>query len=189
MRRLAACVGDTQRPSPGGSGRRSGTSGPWLAPAYVFAASIAALVVPRGRDRGPSGLGTYRKAKSLFRPGPAAARSRWRLRAAMAAIQRLAAACHSRAQQGPARRSTAGHAAQDGEGVVSGVPSREDLGTRLGVRIHTSSRKPALRLLCMGVALVLRNIWVWLHAEVMAQPWHGARQLQPQALRFARLML
>ncbi len=30
--------------------------------------------------------------------------------------QRLAAACHSRAQQGPARRSTAGHAAQDGVG-------------------------------------------------------------------------
>jgi hypothetical protein len=56
-------------------------------------------------------------------------------------------------------------------------------------RIRTSSRKPALRLLFMGVALVLRNVWVWLHAEVMAHPQHGARQLRPQALRFARLLL
>lgn len=56
-------------------------------------------------------------------------------------------------------------------------------------RIRTSSRKPALRLLFMGVALVLRNVWVWLHAEVMAQPRRGARQLRPQSMRFARLLL
>jgi hypothetical protein len=41
----------------------------------------------------------------------------------------------------------------------------------------------------MGVALVLRNVWVWLHAEVMAQPQRGARQLRPQSLRFARLLM
>ena len=56
-------------------------------------------------------------------------------------------------------------------------------------RIRTSSRKPALRLLFVGVALVLRNVWVWLQAEVMAQPQRGARQLRPQALRFARVLL
>jgi putative transposase len=56
-------------------------------------------------------------------------------------------------------------------------------------RIRTSSRKPALRLLFMGVALVLRNVWVWLHAEVMAQPQRGARQLRPHSLRFARLLV
>ena len=56
-------------------------------------------------------------------------------------------------------------------------------------RIRTSSRKPALRLLFMGVALVLRNVWVWWHAEVIAQPQRGARQLRPQSLRFARLLL
>jgi putative transposase len=56
-------------------------------------------------------------------------------------------------------------------------------------RIRTSSRKPALRLLFMGVALVLRNVWVWLHAEVMAQPQRGARQLRPQSIRFARLLM
>jgi hypothetical protein len=32
-------------------GRRSGRSRPWLAPTYVFAAPIAALVVSRGPDR------------------------------------------------------------------------------------------------------------------------------------------
>ena len=56
-------------------------------------------------------------------------------------------------------------------------------------RIRTSSRKPALRLLFMGVALVLRNIWVWLHAEVMAQPRRGASQLRPQSMRFARFLM
>jgi Transposase DDE domain len=56
-------------------------------------------------------------------------------------------------------------------------------------RIRTSSRKPALRLLFMGVALVLRNVWVWLHAEVMAQPQRGARKLRPQSLHFARVLL
>jgi hypothetical protein len=56
-------------------------------------------------------------------------------------------------------------------------------------RIRTSSRKPALRLLFMGVALVLRNVWVWLHAEVMAQPQRGARHLRPHSLRFARLLV
>ena len=56
-------------------------------------------------------------------------------------------------------------------------------------RIRTSSRKPALRLLFVGVAFVLRNVWVWLQAEVMAQPQRGARQLRPQALRFGRVLL
>ena len=56
-------------------------------------------------------------------------------------------------------------------------------------RMRTSTRNPALRLLFMGVALVLRNVWVWLHAEVLAQPQRGARQLRPQSLRFARLLM
>jgi hypothetical protein len=56
-------------------------------------------------------------------------------------------------------------------------------------RIRTSSRNPVLRLLFVGVALVLRNVWVWLHAEVLAEPQRGARQLRPESLRFARLLL
>ena len=46
-----------------------------------------------------------------------------------------------------------------------------------------------MRLLFVGVALVLRNVWVWLHAEVIAVPRRGAKQLRLQSLRFARLLL
>jgi hypothetical protein len=56
-------------------------------------------------------------------------------------------------------------------------------------RMRTSSRTPTLRLWFMGVALVWRNVWVWWHAEVRAQPQRGARHLRPQSLRFARLLL
>jgi hypothetical protein len=41
----------------------------------------------------------------------------------------------------------------------------------------------------MGVALVLRNVWGWLHAEVMARPQRGARQWPPPSLRFARWLV
>jgi hypothetical protein len=56
-------------------------------------------------------------------------------------------------------------------------------------RIRTSSRNPVLRLLFVGVALILRNIWVWLHAEVIAEPQRGALHLCPESMRFARLLL
>jgi hypothetical protein len=56
-------------------------------------------------------------------------------------------------------------------------------------KIKTSSRNPVLRLLFVSVAFVMRNVWVWLHAEVIAEPRRGARKLQPASLRFARLLL
>ena len=56
-------------------------------------------------------------------------------------------------------------------------------------RIRTSSRNPVLRLVFIGVALTLRKVWVWLHAEVMAVPRRGAQQLRPESMRFARLLL
>jgi hypothetical protein len=56
-------------------------------------------------------------------------------------------------------------------------------------RIRTSSRNPVLRLVFVAIALVLRNVWVWLHAEVIAEPQRGARQFRPQSLRFARVLL
>jgi hypothetical protein len=56
-------------------------------------------------------------------------------------------------------------------------------------RMRTSRRQPAWHLLFMGVALVLRNVWGWWHAEGMAQPRRGTRQLRPQSLRFARLLV
>ncbi len=56
-------------------------------------------------------------------------------------------------------------------------------------KIKTSSRNPVLRLLFVSVAFVLRNVWVWLHAEVIAEPRCGGRKLAPASLRFARLLL
>jgi putative transposase len=56
-------------------------------------------------------------------------------------------------------------------------------------KIKTSSRNPVLRLLFVGVAFVLRNVWVWVHAEVIAQPRRGGRRLASASLRFARLLL
>lgn len=56
-------------------------------------------------------------------------------------------------------------------------------------RIKTSTRNPMLRLLFVGVALILRNVWVWLHSEVIALPRQGARVLRPACLRFQRLLI
>lgn len=56
-------------------------------------------------------------------------------------------------------------------------------------RIRTSTRNPVLRLLFVGVALILRNVWVWLHAEVIALPRQGARILRPACLRFQQVLI
>lgn len=45
-------------------------------------------------------------------------------------------------------------------------------------RLRTSSRSPLLRLLAVGVALVLRNVWVWLHWEVLAKKRRGGRRVE-----------
>ncbi len=52
-------------------------------------------------------------------------------------------------------------------------------------RIRTCTRDPKLRLLFVGVALVLRNVWVWLHATHLADP-NG--ELRLERLRFRRLL-
>jgi IS4 transposase len=56
-------------------------------------------------------------------------------------------------------------------------------------RIRTSSRNPVLRLLFVGVALILRNIWGWWHAKGIAEPHAGALHLCPESMRFARVLL
>jgi Transposase DDE domain len=56
-------------------------------------------------------------------------------------------------------------------------------------RIRTSTRDPLLRLLYVGVALVLRNVWAWLHWEVLSQPRRGGRRLDLGLLTFRGLLL
>jgi IS4 transposase len=56
-------------------------------------------------------------------------------------------------------------------------------------RIRTCTRDPLLRLLYVGVALVLRNVWVWLHWEVLAQRRRGPRRIDLGRMSFRRLLL
>jgi hypothetical protein len=56
-------------------------------------------------------------------------------------------------------------------------------------RIRTSTRDPVLRLLYVGVALVLRNVWVWFHDRVLARPRRGGRVICLELLRFRTMLL
>jgi Transposase DDE domain len=56
-------------------------------------------------------------------------------------------------------------------------------------RIRTCTRDPLLRLLFVGIALILRNVWVWLHLLLLSTPHRGARQLRLDKLRFRTLLL
>jgi Transposase DDE domain len=56
-------------------------------------------------------------------------------------------------------------------------------------RIRTCSRDPLLRLLFVGIALILRNLWVWLHLLVLSTPRRGGRDLCLEKLRFRTMLL
>jgi putative transposase len=56
-------------------------------------------------------------------------------------------------------------------------------------RARTYTRNPVVRLLLVGVALVLRNVWVWLHYEVLASPHRGQRRLNLDLLTLKDLLL
>jgi len=54
---------------------------------------------------------------------------------------------------------------------------------------RTSTRNPVVRLFLVGVALLLRNVWVWLHYAVLSAPRRGGRRLHLERLRFKALLL
>src|SRR5512135_3266689 len=56
-------------------------------------------------------------------------------------------------------------------------------------RIRTSTRDPVRRLLHVGIALILRNVWVWLHRIILARPRRGSRAIRLDLLRFRRMLL
>ena len=56
-------------------------------------------------------------------------------------------------------------------------------------RIRTTTRRPVVRLLYVGIALVLRNLWVWLHYTILAMPRRGGRVILPERLRWETLLL
>lgn len=55
--------------------------------------------------------------------------------------------------------------------------------------IKTSTRNPAYRLLFIGIALVLRNVWVWLHFKLAKGKWDDQPQLFLELLRFREMLL
>src|SRR5262245_15890713 len=55
-------------------------------------------------------------------------------------------------------------------------------------RVRTSTRDPLLRLLYVGLALLLRNVWVWLHWAVLSEPRRGGRALDLRRLPFRAML-
>ena len=76
---------------------------------------------------------------------------------------------------------------------------RETYRTRFGIetsyrqmneaRIKTCTRDPQLRLLFIGIALVLRNVWVWLHFKLARGKWDDEPQLFLELLPFQEMLL
>jgi hypothetical protein len=75
---------------------------------------------------------------------------------------------------------------------------RETYRTRFGIessyrqmnqaRGRTTTRRPELRLLYVGLALLLRNEWVWLHFEVLSTPRRGGRLIRLERLRLRAML-
>ena len=57
------------------------------------------------------------------------------------------------------------------------------------VRIRTTTRRSVVRLLYVGIALVLRNLWVWLHYTILSMPRRGGRFILLERLRWETLLL
>jgi hypothetical protein len=46
-----------------------------------------------------------------------------------------------------------------------------------------------LRLLYVAIALILRNVWVWLHWELLAERRRGQRRLDLRKMAFRQMLL
>jgi hypothetical protein len=83
---------------------------------------------------------------------------------------------------------------------VSGTPThiRERYRLRFGIessyrqmrqaKIHTCTRNPHLRLVFVAVALLLRNLWVWIHENFLGDGRGENLTLRLERLRFKRLL-
>jgi putative transposase len=83
---------------------------------------------------------------------------------------------------------------------VRGTPTeiRERYRKRFGIessfrqlrqaRITTCTRNPHLRLVFVAIALLLRNLWVWIHATLLAEGRGEAMTLRLERLRFKQML-
>ena len=53
-------------------------------------------------------------------------------------------------------------------------------------KAKTCSRSPVVRLFLVAVALVLRNVWVWLHYALLSTPRPSARRRRGKRARWPR---
>jgi hypothetical protein len=56
-------------------------------------------------------------------------------------------------------------------------------------RIKTCVRDPKVRFFFIALALILRNIWVWLHWTILSSPRRGNRQIRLERMRFKTMLL
>ena len=82
---------------------------------------------------------------------------------------------------------------------ITGSPTeiREQYRKRFGIetsyrqmrqaRIYTCTRNPHLRLVFLAVALILRNVWVWIHQTKLAEGSGDEAILHLEILRFKRM--
>lgn len=76
---------------------------------------------------------------------------------------------------------------------------RETYRTRFGIetsyrqmneaRIRTCTRQPLLRLFFFGLAMILRNVWVWFHLTILAHRYGRRLDLCLERLRFRDMLL
>jgi len=59
---------------------------------------------------------------------------------------------------------------------------------RRQARIYTCTRNPHLRLLFVAISLLLRNLWVWIHATHLKEGSGDQMTLRLERLRFKRLL-
>jgi hypothetical protein len=83
---------------------------------------------------------------------------------------------------------------------VSGTPTetRQRYRTRFGIessyrqmrqaKIYTCTRDPHLRLVFVAVALLLRNLWVWIHETLLADGRGDSQTIRLERLRFKQLL-
>jgi hypothetical protein len=53
---------------------------------------------------------------------------------------------------------------------------------------RTTSRSPKVRLLRVGLSLILRNVWVWMHYELLSTPRRGLRKLNERRLHYQKFL-
>ena len=56
-------------------------------------------------------------------------------------------------------------------------------------RIRTTTSRLTVRFLYVAIALLLRNVWVWLHHAVLSRPRRGGMALRLERLRLRTMLL